>query len=348
VPGALRPGHLSYLDRDQNVRRIAGYSPLKTKRWTLTILEPDTVFAAPLRALARQSTLTAAVIGAVVTALALLLARGIVQPMRSLAEAARALREGNFDAARIVVRRSDEIGDLEQAFDTMAKELKERARERDVFGRVVSPEVREKLLSGELGLGGETRFVAVLFSDIRGFSSMSESMDPQDVVTLLNEYLTHMTAAVRPWEGYVNNFIGDAIVVVFGAPVEDTEVEHRAAQAALAMREALGRLNKLRQARGEARLETGIGISAGEVVAGQIGSMERMLYTVIGDAVNVAARLESLTKEHPDHPILITSAVARGIEGREGVAVLSLGQVQVKGRVEPVDLFALHEAPGAS
>jgi class 3 adenylate cyclase len=246
------------------------------------------------------------------------------------------------------VRSEDEVGSLARAFNTMAHGLAERERERDIFGRVVSPEVREKLLGGELRLGGETRRVAVLFSDIRGFSSLSERMDPQGVVALLNEYLTEMADAVRPYQGYINNFIGDAIVVVFGVPIEPATIERRAARAALAMQERLAVLNARRVARGDFPIETGIGLCAGEVVAGQIGSPERLLYTVIGDTVNVAARLESLTKDYPEHSILMSRSVADALRGEPGLRIESLGPIQVKGRAEPVDVSALHaEASGA-
>jgi class 3 adenylate cyclase len=346
APRASAPGHVSYLGRT-GTRRIASFAPLRSKRWALAVTEPDSEFSAPLRALARQSAISAAAVGGVITALALLLARGIVSPVNSLTRAAQALRQGRFDDARVDERRGDEIGLLQRAFNMMARALTERDREREVFGRVVSPEVREKLLGGELGLGGETRYVSVLLSDMRGFSTMSESMRSQNVVAMLNEYLTEMTRSVRPWNGYVNNFIGDAIVVVFGAPVGPEDVERRAAYAALAMRDALARLNERRVARGDTRLETGIGISAGEVVAGQIGSPERMLYTVIGDAVNVAARLEALTKDKPGHPILVTRAVAQALENEAGVDVQPLGAEKVKGRNEPVEIYGLHRVEKA-
>jgi len=345
--GATRPGHVTYVDRT-GAGRVAGFAPVRSKRWSLAVTEPDREFAEPLRALARQSLLSELLVGAAVTLLAILLARGIVWPVRSLTAAAEALERGCFDEAYVDSGRGDEIGMLQRAFNGMARALKERERERDVFGRVVSPEVREKLLGGELGLGGETRYVAVLFSDIRGFSTMSEAMPPHAVVAMLNEYLTEMTAAVRPWHGYVNNFIGDAIVVIFGAPVAPEDVERRAARAALGMRDALSGLNDRRRARGEPALETGIGISAGEVVAGQIGSLERMLYTVIGDAVNVASRLEALTKEKPGHPILVTRPVALALAGQGDLDAVALGAEKVKGRSEPVELFGLHRAAGAS
>jgi class 3 adenylate cyclase len=235
------------------------------------------------------------------------------------------------------------VGVLGQAFNTMTAGLRERERERDIFGRVVSPEVREKLLNGRLQLGGETIWIATLFSDIRSFSTISEQMSPQEVVTLLNEYLSEMTDAIRPWEGYINNFIGDAIVAVFGAPIDQPDKEWRAVAAALAMRKRLDELNQRRVTRGEAAIDNGVGISTGEAVAGQIGSLERLMYTVIGDSVNVAARLESMTKDYPEHPILINGQTAEALKGREDLKLKSLGPLTVKGRAEPVDVYAVIE-----
>ena len=341
--GASAAGHTDYTDAAR-VRRIVGFAPLKTRPWTVGVEVPDAEFSAPLARLARRTALSVGVVGLAVTVLALLLASGIVRPLLGLIHAAQAVERGELDGARVPVRSEDEVGMLSRAFNTMVAGLAERERERDVFGRLVSPEVREKLLGGELRLGGETRHVAVLFSDVRGFSSLSERMSPQAVVALLNEYLTEMAEAVRPFRGYINNFIGDAIVVVFGAPLVEPDVELRAARAAVAMRARLAELNVRRVARGDFPLETGIGICAGEVVAGQIGSPERLLYTIIGDTVNIAARLEALTKEYPGHSILVTHTVAEQVRGEPLLRVEGLGLLHLKGRKEPVDVYALHAA----
>lgn len=273
---------------------------------------------------------------------AFLLSGSISRPLIEISQMAQQVEEGDL-TARVEVRSQDEVGVLAHAFNTMTAGLRERERERDIFGRVVSPEVREKLLSGELRLGGETLWVAVLFTDIRGFSTMSEQMTPEEVVAFLNEYLTEMTNAVRPFGGYVNNFIGDAIVVIFGAPVDQPDKEWQAVAAALTMQERLAELNSRREARGEQPIHNGIGISTGEAVAGQIGSLERLMYTVIGDAVNVAARLEALTKEYPDYPILLNGATAVTLTSRLDLTLKNLGPIQVKGRVEPVDVYAVAE-----
>ncbi|HEX8434520.1 cache domain-containing protein [Archangium sp.] len=339
--GAKEPGHTSYTDGSRG-QLIVGFAPMKTRSWTVGVEMPDDEFSAPLVSLARRTLLSVLAVGLVVTVLALLVARGIVRPLLALTRAARVVEQGEYGEARVPVHSEDELGSLARAFNTMANGLAERERERDIFGRVVSPEVREKLLGGELRLGGETRRVAVVFSDIRGFSSLSERMDPQGVVALLNEYLTEMADAVRPYQGYINNFIGDAIVLVFGVPVDQATIERRAARAALAMQERLVVLNARRVARGDFPIKTGIGICAGEVVAGQIGSPERLLYTVIGDTVNVAARLEALTKDYPEHSILMSRSVADALGGEPGLRVESLGPIRVKGRAEPVDVSALH------
>jgi class 3 adenylate cyclase len=319
---------------------LVGFAPVSIKPWTLAVYEPEAKLEAPFARVTRRASVNALVVGIAALSLALLLARTIVRPVRRLTEAARALRRGDFGAVRLPTEQPDEIGTLADAFNRMARGLAERERERDIFGRMVSPEVREKLLSGNLELGGETRRAVVLFSDIRGFSTLSEKMDPQAVVALLNEYLTEMTAATAAFNGYINNFIGDAIVVIFGAPIPQPDADRRAVAAALAMRDALGALNVRRAARGEAAIETGIGIAAGDMVAGQIGSPERMLYTVIGDAVNVAARLEALTKEYPGKHVLVTRAVADAV-GDAVTQTESLGHIRLKGRTEPVDVVAV-------
>jgi adenylate cyclase len=325
-------------------RHIGGIARLKVRKWSVVVQEPASVFEKPMELLALKERLSLALVGLGVTVLALVLARNIVRPVKKLTAAAGAVARGDFVGAKVDVKTKDELGTLAEAFNTMAQGLRERERERDMFGRVVSPEVREKLLGGELRLGGETLWVSVLFSDIRGFSTISEKMDPQAVVELLNEYMTEMATAVHPFHGYINNFIGDAIVVVFGAPISRPKVERLAVAAALAMREGLAALNARRKARGDAPLESGIGISAGEVVAGNIGSLDRMLYTVIGDAVNVASRLETLTKSYPGHSILVTGKVASevGVDGGGVCSLERIGPVVVKGRVDPVDVYSVH------
>lgn len=344
VRGARAPGHTGYYSTNHRRHKIAGYAPLQQRPWVLVVTEPEEQFAAPFRSLARRVYAGMGVVALLALLLAVALGRGITRPVRALTLGAHQVMHGVLDDAKVAVRAQDELGTLAYAFNSMVQGLRERRREHEIFGRVLSPEVREKLLSGQLQLGGELRRVAVLFSDIRGFSGLAERAGPHELVSLLNEYLTEMTAAVAPFGGYVNNFIGDAIVVVFGAPADGGDIERRAACAALAMRERLAALNERRRARGEAALQAGIGVSTGVAVAGQIGSPERMQYTVIGDAVNVAARLEGLTKELPEYPILINAATAAPLQAE--LPLKDLGPRKVKGRSEPVEVFAVLGSSG--
>jgi class 3 adenylate cyclase len=273
---------------------------------------------------------------------AVFLSGRISRPLIALSEKAQQVQQGDL-TAHVTVSSQDEIGVLGRAFNMMTAGLRERERERDIFGRVVTPEVRERLLSGQLRLGGETRHVSVLFSDIRGFSTIVERLTPHQAVTFLNEYLTEMSEAIHAWNGYINNFVGDGIMVVFGVPLDQPDKEWRVVAAALTMCEKLMMLNERRRARGEQPIHMGIGISTGEVVAGQIGSLDRLMYTVIGDAVNVASRLESLTKEYTRYPILINGLTAQALRTRTDVRLKSLGPIAVKGRTEPVDVYAVLE-----
>jgi class 3 adenylate cyclase len=161
---------------------------------------------------------------------------------------------------------------------------------------------------------------------------------------MLNEYLTEMTDAVKPWGGYINNFIGDAIVIVFGAPGGLQDLEWRSVQAAFAMRERLKELNLRRIERGDKPIDNGVGIASGRVIAGQMGSPDRCIYTVIGDTVNVAARIESLTRDVPDHAVLVNETVYNAIRSQPGVRGISLGEHHLKGRKEPVVVYAVEPA----
>jgi class 3 adenylate cyclase len=266
----------------------------------------------------------------------------ISRPLIALSEQAQQVQQGDL-AAHVAVSSQDEIGLLARAFNTMTAGLRERERERDIFGRVVTPEVRERLLGGQLRLGGETRHVSVLFCDMRGFSTIVERMTPHQSVAFLNEYLTEMSDAIHAWGGYINNYVGDGVMVVFGVPLDQSDKEWRAVAAALTMRAKLAALNERRGARGEPPINMGIGISTGEVVAGQIGSLDRLMYTVIGDAVNVASRLETLTKEYTHYPILINGLTAHALQARTAVTLKSLGPITVKGRAAPVDVYAVTE-----
>jgi adenylate cyclase len=195
------------------------------------------------------------------------------------------------------VHTGDELEALASGFNRMVDGLKERDKLRTTFGKYMTATVMEHLLAGKVALGGESLQVSILFTDIRSFTTISEKMDPQNLVALLNEYFTEMVGIVMQEDGVVDKYIGDALMAVFGAPVPKPEDPVNAVRAAVRMRRGLVQLNVGLRSRGLPTLRTGIGIHTGMVVAGNIGSEKRMEYTVIGDAVNLASRLETSTKE---------------------------------------------------
>ncbi len=335
------PGFVSYVSPLTSEEMIAGYAPLSGHNWTVVMTATHATFKEPLTEMFDNVVKSVVVVGLVFIIISLFFSRSFVRPLRRLIDAAHHIGNGDYRAGKVKVSSQDEIGKLTDTFNMMVDGIQERERIKDVFGRVVSPEVREMLTAGEITLGGEYRRVAVLFSDIRGFSGICEQLSAQDVVSFLNEYMTEMAEAVRPWGGYINNFIGDAIVVIFGAPTHQKDIEWRAVAAALTMRDRLKMLNLRRKEIGDPPIKSGIGVATGKVVSGQIGSLERFLYTVIGDSVNVASRLESMVKEYPQYDILINGDTYEQVRDRTDIEIVSLGQKSVKGRTGLVDVYAV-------
>jgi class 3 adenylate cyclase len=189
----------------------------------------------------------------------------------------------------------DEIASIGHSFNSMVEGLREREFIKTTFGSYVSPEVVRRLLEGgEQVVSGQRRTITVLFSDIRRFTTMSEQMQPEEVVALLNDYMERMTGAIAARGGRVDKFIGDAIMAEWGALENVAQPEMQAVGAAVEMSRALARLNEERRAAGRPELEIGIGLNNGEVVAGTVGSSKKLEFTVIGDTVNLASRLEGL------------------------------------------------------
>ena len=215
-------------------------------------------------------------------------------------------------------------------------DLMSRRRFRESFGRYVSPQVATQILAEEPSLGGERREVSILISDLRNFTTLSETMEPVRLTTHLNEYFEAMTAAIFANQGMVNDFVGDSIIAVFGAPLADAEHALHAVKSAVGMDQALAKLNARWEAAGLPTLRQGVGIHTGVVYAGNVGASSRMKYTVIGDPVNVAARLEGLNKELGT-TILMTEETYAILKERADVK--DRGAIPVKGRVQPVRVY---------
>ncbi|MBF0587853.1 MAG: adenylate/guanylate cyclase domain-containing protein [Magnetococcales bacterium] len=241
--------------------------------------------------------------------------------------------------------RSDELGRVASGINAMVRGLALRERIREAFGRFVNPEVAEAFIhdfsdqGDPVRMGGQRRELTVLMADIRGFTPLSEEMEPEALTTLLNAYFSEMVAAVQAHGGMVDKFIGDAIMAVFGLQnADDNHAEH-AVEAALEMRQRLGSFNEIRKKQGMPPLENGIGIHVGDVLAGYIGSSDRLEFTVIGHTVNLAARIESQTKP-PHPPILFSDAVANRLSDRYRTHIV--GEIDLKGISGETILYSLH------
>ncbi len=217
-------------------------------------------------------------------------------------------------------------------------EGREKRRVKQLFSRYVSPDVYARLLDDPAVacLGGERRTMSVLFSDIRGFTSVSERGEPERILAQLNEYFSRMVPVVFAHRGTIDKFVGDMIMALFGAPVHDDRHADHAVQTALAMVRELDALNEEWRRAGRPTLDIGIGINSGEMVAGNVGSESIMSYTVIGDQVNLGARLESLNKDYGTR-ILVSGATRDLLQGR--YELRPLGSVTVKGKTRAVDIY---------
>jgi adenylate cyclase len=217
-------------------------------------------------------------------------------------------------------------------------EGREKRRVKRMFSRFVSKDVYEQLMADPAGarIGGARRDMTVLFADIRGFTTFTERGQPEEVVSQLNEYFSGMVDVIFRHRGTVDKFVGDMVMALFGAPLADEEHADHALQAGLGMLAALRGLNARWAAQGRPVLDIGIGLNSGDMVAGNIGSDTIMSYTVIGDAVNLGSRLESLNKQYGTH-VIISEATRARLKGRYDMK--PLGTVTVKGKSEAVAIF---------
>ena len=219
-------------------------------------------------------------------------------------------------------------------------EGREKRRVKKLFVRYVSKDVFEQLIKDPAAarLGGHRRRMTVLFSDIRAFTTVSEKGEPEAIVAQLNEYFSRMVPIVFAHKGTIDKFVGDMIMALFGAPLDDPDHADHAVETALAMSAGLGQLNREWAAFGRPALDIGIGINTGDMVAGNLGSEDIMSYTVIGDQVNLGARLESLNKDFHTR-VIISDATRAALKGRYDIH--ALGEVVVKGKSVPVKIFSV-------
>ncbi|CAN5578393.1 hypothetical protein BH18VER2_BH18VER2_14980 [soil metagenome] len=269
------------------------------------------------------------------------IASSLSRPVLRLAENARRVEAGDYISAPSQdLGRADELGLLARSFQHMTAGLAERDQVRDLLGKVTSPAIAAELTRRQLVLGGEEKKVTVLFSDLRNFTPLSEALEPAELIEMLNAYLTAMSQIVDAHGGVIDKYVGDALMALFGAPLEMPDQAARACGTAIEMRTALAELNeRIFQPKGFT-LGFGVGIHTGTVVAGNVGSPERYNYTVIGDAVNVASRLQSLTRNPEYDTDIIVSDASLG-ESTQRFRTRRLGEVAVKGKQQVVLIHAL-------
>jgi adenylate cyclase len=301
---------------------------------------------APFEAL-RRLLFTIFVLGLALLALAVLaISRKVTLPVLRLAQGARRIEAGDY-LQTVDIPLQDEIGELAQAFNGMARGLAEKEKVRNLLGKVVSPEIATELLSRDIELGGEEREVTVLFADVRGFTSLCEGQSPRQILILLNEYFSAITGVIEANGGVVDKYIGDAVMALFGAPVAYSDAPARAIRTALGMNRVLTQVNARFASRGLQPISIGTGINTDRVVVGNMGSHSRLNYTVIGDGVNLASRLEGLTKRYGTS-IVVSERTALAAPG---FLYQELDLVRVKGKQDASRIFEpllpITEAPAA-
>jgi len=293
------------------------------KGYQVALFPVDSLIAALLRLRGTVAWLGLGTV-AILSIISLVLSQRFSKPIAALVAGTERIRAGDLEG-EVKVHSADEFGVLATAFNAMTQDLALKERYHEVLGKVSDPAVAQQLMEGQLELGGEVRKAAVLFCDIRGFTSMTEGMDPAEVIAFMNEHMTALTKVVYAHGGVVDKFVGDLIMAVFGAPQSREDDALRAARCALEMMAERQRLN---DTTGRV-VEVGTGVAYGKLVAGCMGSIDRLNYTVLGDRVNLAARLCSAAGIGE---VIVDDAIAASLddsmqaEAREPIALKGFAQ----------------------
>jgi class 3 adenylate cyclase len=259
--------------------------------------------------------------------LTVLMSRSILRPVRDLLEATERVKAGDF-SARVPVISGDELGTLALSFNEMMRGLAEREALHDAFASYVDPQVARRVLDEGSRIEGEETEVTIVFVDIRDFTSFAERASAREAVAHVNDFLELVVPIVTRHGGHPNKFVGDGVLAVFGAPVKLPDHADRAVAAAAEIAAAV-----------DDTMRIGVGLSSGPVLAGTVGGGGKLDFTVIGDPVNVASRVEEVTRATGD-TVLITEAT-RALLSHDGVPLEARGAIPLKGRNDPVRIYAL-------
>ena len=332
--------------RQQSERWLTAFAPINDStgntQAVMAVEHQEALFAYWFEALSMVLVVACIVGGLVATMVGVGFAWHVTRPVRVLTGGVRLVANGDLSPV-LPVRSHDELGQLTQAFNEMVEGLRQRDFIRTTFGRYVSPEVVQTLLASPEGLrfGGAKRTITVLMSELRGYTQFAEQGDPELVMACLNDYLARMTDIIIAYGGTINEFIGDAIFAVYGAPAMYSDHAERAAASALAMQQAMAAMNQVNTESNRPRFEMGIGLNTGEAVVGNIGSEQRAKYAVVGAAVNLAARIEGCTV---GGQIFLSPSTYAAIQAVADVAPPVL--VELKGIAEPMPMYELRGITG--
>jgi len=270
------------------------------------------------------------------------IAKRITRPITHLAEMTKKVADGKLDAIEFPdepkKKTKDEVYSLYHSFFEMIKGLREKEKVRGILNKVVSEEIAEEALKGNIQLGGEEKRVTVLFADIRGFSEMTEKMDPKEVINLINTCMTKVSEKIDAHEGVIDKYVGDEVMALFGAPIEKPRSALQAIQSALDMVDEINKWNLERKQQGLQVIEMGIGIHTGNVVAGNMGAENRLNYTVLGANVNLAARICS---EAAGMQVLISESTLEAEGVKNNIDCEKLEAMQLKGFTDPVSVYSV-------
>ena len=273
--------------------------------------------------------------------LAFIMSKHLSKPIYNLVLAAKAIGDGDFHY-RLNDRRNDEIGELSTAFNQMAEGLLRKSQVENVFSRYVSHSVAKQIMENldDVELGGKHVSASVLFADIVGFTSMSENMPPKQVASLLNEYFSYISIISQHYHGHIDKFMGDCAMVVFGVPEQDSDHSFHTIACAVMIRKLVNKLNSLRLKKGQLPVRFRMGINTGNVVAGNLGSADRMEYTVIGDPVNLASRLSSVAGADQ---IVIMEELYQRPSIKERIVAHQHETIRVRGKQQPVSTYLVDD-----
>jgi adenylate cyclase len=269
--------------------------------------------------------------------LSVFVSKSVSRPLHRIEAAMKSVAQGNLDV-QVEIESNDEIGSVAEGFNLMLKGLKASEAIKESFGKYVSREIRDEILAGRISLDGEMTRATLLFSDLRNFTPFVESTHPKQVVSIMNQYFTQMSEAIKANRGLVLQYVGDEIEAVFGTPVSYSDHTDRAIMAALEMRQRLKLLNQSFVQSGFKPFSHGIGIHTGAVLAGNIGSKDRISYALVGDTVNSASRIQGLTKEYACD-IILSQTTHDLLAGHFRTEQLS--DVKVKGKQEKLLIYKL-------